>query len=354
MRPKINLSPPIIPYLVILFLSLLYHHANAQLATESTPIPYRTTVNFDHSIVAVIVFLLWAFFVVAFFCIYIRECFDTGASQAAGLPSVVNRFRNRGLDREVIETFPTLDYSTVRALRIGKGALECAVCLSEFEDQETLRLLPKCSHAFHPDCIDVWLASHVTCPVCRAKLTDNNDTASSSTPDHQLGCHVAESTESALETGGDVRNDSVLINVNDGPPSAIISWRSNSTGHSLSQPGENTERYTLRLPEEVRKQILVTHKLRRSSSCDVLLCRLGSSRKGYRNGGDLEGCSIGRSDWWVFSMTPPFVSRGDSVKLGGEGNITTNVKTFFSVKMPLDCLSVKAEAAKDLSAPSPV
>jgi hypothetical protein len=70
----------------------------------------------------------------------------------------------------VIETFPTMAYADVREHKTVKGALECAVCLSEFDDDETLRLLPKCSHVFHPDCIDTWLASHVTCPVCRANL----------------------------------------------------------------------------------------------------------------------------------------------------------------------------------------
>ena len=53
---------------------------------------------------------------------------------------------------------------------IGKEKLECAVCLREFEDDETLRLIPKCDHVFHTECIDVWLASNVTCPLCRTDL----------------------------------------------------------------------------------------------------------------------------------------------------------------------------------------
>ena len=51
-----------------------------------------------------------------------------------------------------------------------KETLECVVCLNQFEDDELLRLLPKCSHAFHPDCIDTWLFSHTTCLVCRIIL----------------------------------------------------------------------------------------------------------------------------------------------------------------------------------------
>ena len=66
-------------------------------------------------------------------------------------------------------------YADVKAHKAGKGALECAVCLSEFYDDETLRLLPKCSHVFHPDYIDTWLASHITCPVCRDNLVPDTN-----------------------------------------------------------------------------------------------------------------------------------------------------------------------------------
>ncbi|KAG9140697.1 hypothetical protein Leryth_006891 [Lithospermum erythrorhizon] len=36
--------------------------------------------------------------------------------------------------------------------------------------KDKLRLLPTCSHAFHMNCIDTWLLSNSTCPLCRAAL----------------------------------------------------------------------------------------------------------------------------------------------------------------------------------------
>lgn len=44
----------------------------------------------------------------------------------------------------------------------------CTVCLSEFEKDDIIRLLPKCNHSFHVDCIDMWFHSHSTCPLCRS------------------------------------------------------------------------------------------------------------------------------------------------------------------------------------------
>ncbi|TVU22853.1 hypothetical protein EJB05_32574, partial [Eragrostis curvula] len=50
------------------------------------------------------------------------------------------------------------------------GATECAVCLSELADGEKVRALPSCGHVFHVECVDAWLRSRTTCPVCRAEV----------------------------------------------------------------------------------------------------------------------------------------------------------------------------------------
>ncbi|XP_026446679.1 RING-H2 finger protein ATL43-like [Papaver somniferum] len=76
--------------------------------------------------------------------------------------------RNSGIDRAVIESLPIFRFG---ALRGEKEGMECAVCLSKYEDEkEVLRLLPKCKHAFHVDCVDTWLDAHSTCPLCRFRV----------------------------------------------------------------------------------------------------------------------------------------------------------------------------------------
>ncbi|KAM0827932.1 hypothetical protein ACQ4PT_067875 [Festuca glaucescens] len=44
----------------------------------------------------------------------------------------------------------------------------CAVCIEELQEGAVVRMLPSCKHYFHASCVDVWLLSHATCPVCRA------------------------------------------------------------------------------------------------------------------------------------------------------------------------------------------
>ena len=71
-------------------------------------------------------------------------------------------------DAAAIKSLPSAQYLAAAAR--GSGAYrECAVCLLELTDGDELRVLPLCAHAFHADCIDVWLCAHASCPLCRAR-----------------------------------------------------------------------------------------------------------------------------------------------------------------------------------------
>ncbi|CAI8618913.1 unnamed protein product [Vicia faba] len=75
--------------------------------------------------------------------------------------------RTTGLQESVIDSIAVLKYRKNEGLVDGT---DCSVCLGEFQEDESLRILPKCSHAFHILCIDTWLRSHQTCPLCRAPV----------------------------------------------------------------------------------------------------------------------------------------------------------------------------------------
>ncbi|KAJ7958566.1 putative Ring finger protein [Quillaja saponaria] len=77
------------------------------------------------------------------------------------------RSRLSGIDKAVVESLPIFRFSLLKGSKEGP---ECAVRITKFEDSEILRLLPKCKHAFHSNCIDRWLESHSSCPLCRYKV----------------------------------------------------------------------------------------------------------------------------------------------------------------------------------------
>ncbi|KAI4351774.1 hypothetical protein L6164_006094 [Bauhinia variegata] len=284
-------------WVLLLLVPWSFHGAYAQSATKVGP-----PEDSDYSVILVVGVCSFTF--MGIFLAFICHCFDT---EITGENPITVSCSCRGIAPEVLGTFPILIYSTIKDHKIGKGALECAVCLSEFKDCETLRLLPKCNHVFHPDCIDAWLASHVTCPVCRAKLRPDCEEVATVIP-AELNAHqvLEESSLSRTELGEAEQHPEGQRNGNRGASdihgsagkqrqtskSKILSnlVRSNSTGHSLVERGKDMERYTLRLPEEVRKHILVNHEgLRRSASYDVIFPREWSSRRVYK--GDCEGSS---------------------------------------------------------------
>ncbi|KAF8729209.1 hypothetical protein HU200_017793 [Digitaria exilis] len=54
---------------------------------------------------------------------------------------------------------------------LPKSSPDCAVCLSPFDPDAELRLLPACRHAFHAACVDAWLRTTPSCPLCRAAVS---------------------------------------------------------------------------------------------------------------------------------------------------------------------------------------
>eukprot|EP00271_Cylindrocystis_brebissonii_P008272 TRINITY_DN2231_c0_g2_i2.p1 TRINITY_DN2231_c0_g2~~TRINITY_DN2231_c0_g2_i2.p1 ORF type:complete len:494 (+),score=110.41 TRINITY_DN2231_c0_g2_i2:860-2341(+) len=68
---------------------------------------------------------------------------------------------------------------------------ECCICLSPYDDDVELRQLP-CSHHFHCQCIDKWLRTKPTCPLCKFDIVKGMPAAATST--------TGTSTDSASET----------------------------------------------------------------------------------------------------------------------------------------------------------
>ncbi|KHN85276.1 RING finger protein 38 [Toxocara canis] len=50
----------------------------------------------------------------------------------------------------------------------------CVVCQCDFEKRDHVRVLP-CDHHYHVKCVDKWLKTNRTCPICRKSASENVD-----------------------------------------------------------------------------------------------------------------------------------------------------------------------------------
>ncbi|XP_027903163.1 RING-H2 finger protein ATL43-like [Vigna unguiculata] len=172
------------PSIFLLLLTLLLLLTNAAHTRETPPpTPQRiiappppdnendTSPPFRPGIAVVVCVLTTIISLTSLLLLYIKHC-NGGNIHSGGssIPWTVAPFsgrKNSGIDRSVVESLPVFRFG---ALRGQKEGLDCAVCLTKFEAAEVLRLLPKCKHAFHVECVDTWLDAHSTCPLCRYRV----------------------------------------------------------------------------------------------------------------------------------------------------------------------------------------
>jgi E3 ubiquitin-protein ligase RNF38/44 len=76
----------------------------------------------------------------------------------------------RGLTKCDIDLLPCYRFNE-EVRRTVLDQRSCVVCMCEFENRQLLRALP-CNHEFHAKCVDKWLKTNRTCPICRADATD--------------------------------------------------------------------------------------------------------------------------------------------------------------------------------------
>ncbi|RZS01172.1 hypothetical protein BHM03_00030986 [Ensete ventricosum] len=142
--------------------------------------------TFSPLVISIIGVLAGAFLLVCYYTIVSRYCgtFDS-LRRWLDPPGPDNHDRGDGSvghsrRRDAWHTSPKdgLDEASISKIAVHKyrrgddtvQGTDCSVCLTEFREDDSLRLLPKCSHAFHLRCIDTWLRSHSNCPLCRADI----------------------------------------------------------------------------------------------------------------------------------------------------------------------------------------
>ncbi|KAL2344212.1 hypothetical protein Fmac_005497 [Flemingia macrophylla] len=143
--------------------------------------------NFSPLVIAIIGILATAFLLVSYYTLISKYC---GPREPSSRRDPIDELQDNHNHQAWQASTTGLDESLIKSIAVFKykkgdaSVTDCSVCLSEFQHNESVRLLPKCSHVFHLPCIDTWLKSHSTCPLCRAciftsdALENENETSS--------------------------------------------------------------------------------------------------------------------------------------------------------------------------------
>ncbi|KAL1195797.1 RING-H2 finger protein ATL81 [Cardamine amara subsp. amara] len=174
-----------------------------------------------------------------------------------------------GLDSKIIQSFPEYPYSFK-----DYGMDQCSICLTDFMDDDTIRLISTCNHSFHTICIDLWFEAHKTCPVCRRELDVDQTSIEKSAAIPEIDLVRSEIHDDPLS------RDTVTIIVHEEHPTTTIGslehtdeiesyerrmkasnlryWRSHSTGHSIVVKTENNEREEEEEKDEIKIHIEIS------------------------------------------------------------------------------------------------
>lgn len=123
-------------------------------------------------VVAIIAIICAAGVLLAYHCVTARWWNEVEPDERQQLPQLPVTYAGEGqssFEDSIAELIPSYKYTPeISSVSKTQDGGTCSVCLSEFMEGELVRVLPECLHAFHVSCIDMWLQSHASCPLCRA------------------------------------------------------------------------------------------------------------------------------------------------------------------------------------------
>lgn len=184
----------------------VYHHRSHRLLLDARPNNNNNSEgvkasnngsaesNFDTNMVIILAALLCALICALGLNSIVRCClrcsrrfaFETPDETAARLAATT------GLKKRMLRQIPVAVYGGNSGIHIP--ATDCPICLGEFVDGEKVRVLPKCHHGFHVRCIDIWLASHSSCPTCRQSLLEQSPCPDSNVTEFELNLVLPSNT----------------------------------------------------------------------------------------------------------------------------------------------------------------
>lgn len=153
--------------------SQTFHWEDDDLDDENFQIHGRTLLY----IVVLFSFIILITFI---FFLYARCVNRSRSSSAQNATTSSSHSRNsppssqpQGLDAATINSIPIISYHRTSTGLNSSETIElseCSICLGVFEEGEKVKVLQSCCHCYHCECVDKWLITHSSCPMCRTSV----------------------------------------------------------------------------------------------------------------------------------------------------------------------------------------
>ncbi|KAF8841419.1 hypothetical protein BDN67DRAFT_883781, partial [Paxillus ammoniavirescens] len=95
------------------------------------------------------------------------EMFDDSYEALLSLSNALGEVRSRATPEDVIATLPS---GTFEEWQKEDSETRCPICLDDYEPSDAVTKLLECPHWLHKTCLEQWLRTANTCPVCRKKV----------------------------------------------------------------------------------------------------------------------------------------------------------------------------------------
>lgn len=183
--------------------------------------------NVSPLVISFLGILATAFLLLSYYTLISKYCGHRVSTRRNSTDPVDDSQRNRrenhqvsnfGLDEALIKSMAVFKYKKRETF---VGVSDCSVCLSEFQDDESVRILPNCNHVFHVSCIDKWLKSNSSCPLCRSNIFTLNNVSTFEVQDVVIELPLRNETFSQDEqivvgSGNELRGVEIAMMMNHG------------------------------------------------------------------------------------------------------------------------------------------
>ncbi|KAG2343393.1 hypothetical protein BDR05DRAFT_962902 [Suillus weaverae] len=98
------------------------------------------------------------------------ELFDSSYEGLLSLGETLGEARSKATPADVIASLPT---GTYQAWAKEDSETRCPICLDDYGHDDPVTKLVECTHWLHKTCLEQWLKTANTCPVCRKKVANS-------------------------------------------------------------------------------------------------------------------------------------------------------------------------------------